>query len=141
MTDLKSEYMSASQNSVFPMERAEDCHGTIAVSDAKRRRYMLPCTTEAEIKTPGISKEKVDGGLLTSRIPRGWQIPVPREFRAARFKIELSQTNILPQFQGCPNWIKNLMYFEYQVIARLLCRIQNSTDTFIPLLNSTDGSL
>ncbi len=55
----------------------------------------------------------VMGGVITSRAPS--PIPCWARERGNRIRIECVSENDLPSFPECPDWVKPLMYVEYQV--------------------------
>ncbi len=67
--------------------------------------------------TPESSKETCSvvwgGGVFTSRISS----PTPRMIwtKSNRLRVEDNRVRVFPDFAGCPDWVKPLMYVEYQV--------------------------
>ena len=58
------------------------------------------------------------GGVFTSRLPS----PTPRmiwskSLKSNRVRVEDNRVKLFPDFAGCPDWVKPLMYVEYQVNA------------------------
>ena len=69
---------------------------------------------EPEIEPCGSSEsDRFQGGLLTARSSNAW----PRVWatKQLRLSFNLSAGTAIPSFGGCPDWIKPLIYQEYQV--------------------------
>ena len=66
---------------------------------------------QAEPELPPISS-----GILTSRIPSSHPFPSTKLRHTFRLGIDLSNPMDLPTFPGCPDWLKLIMYAEYQVL-------------------------
>ena len=74
--------------------------------------------TQSQMTAPESSKEAggvvFGGGVFTSRLPS----PTPRMIwtKSNRMRVEDNRIRLFPDFPGCPDWVKPLMYVEYQVI-------------------------
>jgi hypothetical protein len=64
------------------------------------------------------------GGVVTSRSPNPEKIPDPA--RANRVKILDTMLRKHPKFEGCPDWVKPLMFIEYQVTSEYFLRLSGS---------------
>jgi hypothetical protein len=65
----------------------------------------------------GIDSQKC-GGMITSRLP--CPIPCFSQNRPSCLRIRDYSDCIYPEFPGCPNWIKPLVFIEYQVCSSVL---------------------
>ena len=62
---------------------------------------------------------QVSGGVFTCRASRG-PLSVLVQADVNRFRLMDERPHVIPEFAGCPDWTKALMFVEYQVISSLL---------------------
>jgi hypothetical protein len=92
-----------------------DCNAELTtVSEGKRQRCMRQETDRKDSDRFHDAKEKEGGGIITSRIPRITNVPIPRDLRIDRYRIEALESQSIPLFAGCPDWVKPMLYYEYQ---------------------------
>ena len=56
------------------------------------------------------------GGIITSRVCA--DLGTRKKSGVPRFKIQKTLCSEFPKFENCPDWVKPLMYQEYQVFLK-----------------------